>query len=820
MQNIATSTFNQPLTFRLLFSLGLLSAAIIAFQFALMQILSIVQWYHFAYMIISVALLGFGAAATVLSIFRRRLLKHLSILLPVLMITSGLAMSLVTELSQLSFFRFDSYLLFADYTYIGKLLLTYLLFFIPFFPGALAIGLIFDSYVSAIGKIYFSNLFGSGIGGLLVPALIWFLFPVQLPAFISLLPVIAGIMIIPPYDKDRPIQHQTKTLLFNFAFIAFAIGIFKMFFPPELQLSQFKDLSKTLLLPDAKIIINKTSPYGLIQAVTSPALRYAPGLSLTAQQTANVKAAIFINGDWHGVVTGRSVPDAEFILNYTSIALPYKMAERKKVLVLQSGTGIGVLHALSNNAKKITAVDPNTVLQQIVKKDLAIKNDSLFYNPAVTMNNIEPRSFLFTDTAHYDVISLPVAGSFGGSSGMYATHEQFLLTKQAFIQMWHRLNEGGAISITSYIDYPSRNPLKLTATLVEVLEQLNIAQPQNHIAALRSWATISFVLTKSALTKTEINNIRNFCNELQFDPALLPGLAPEERMVYHQLQDSSFFTNLDKLFSAERKDLYRNYDFNIVPATDNRPYFSQFIRLTNLPHLAAFFGNRSIPFFEIGYLLMAVTLIQIALVSFVLVLLPLFKQGLKGKNKWPMMLYFSGIGLGYMFIEMVFIQQFILYFGQPVYAAAAVITSLLIFSGCGSYASGYFTTRRKSLQLIFAIIITCLMIYSFTLPYLLHQTMHTGLLSKALIVFALIAPLAFCMGIPFPAGLKRVAQPGTPQIAWAWGINGCVSVISAVLATMLAIEGGFMLVMLLAALAYCLPLIVLLPHYPLRLRNG
>ena len=795
----------RPITFRLLFSVGLLSAAIIAFQFALMQVLSIVQWYHFAYMIISVALLGFGAAATVLSIFRHQLLKHLPILLPVLMITSGLVMSLVTELSQLSFFRFDSYLLFADYSHIGKLLLTYLLFFIPFFPGALAIGLIFDNYVSAIGKIYFSNLFGSGIGGLLVPALIWFLFPVQLPAFISLLPVIAGIMIIPQHDKDRPVQHQTKTLLLNFAFIAFAIGIFKMFFPPELQPSQFKDLNKTLLLPDAKIIINKTSPYGLIQAVSSPALHYAPGLSLTAQQTAAIKAAIFINGDWHGVVTNRSVPDSSFILNYTSFALPYKMAERKKALVLQSGTGIGVLHALSNNAQKITAVDPNTVLQQIVKKDLAIKNDSLFYNPAVMVYNIDPRSFLFTDTAHYDVISLPVAGSFGGSSGMYATHEQFLLTKQAFIQMWHRLNEGGAISITSYIDYPSRNPLKLTATLVEVLEQLNIAQPQNHIAAVRSWATISFVLTKSALTATEINNIRNFCNELQFDPAILPHLAPEERTVYHQLQDSSFFINLDKLFSTERNNLYRNYDFNIIPATDNRPYFSQFIRLTNLPHLADYFGNRSIPFFEIGYLLMFITLVQIALVSFVLVLLPLFKQGLKGKNKWRILLYFSGIGSGYMFIEMVFIQQLILYFTQPVYAAAAVITSLLIFSGCGSYASGYFNAKRKRLLIVFTAIILLLLLYSFMLTPILQQTMHTTLLLKSLIVFLLMAPLAFCMGIPFPAGLKRVAQPNTPQVAWAWGINGCVSVISAVLATMIAIEGGFMLVMLLAALGYCLP---------------
>jgi hypothetical protein len=804
-----SSPAREPPKFRLLFSLGLLSAAIIAFQLALMRILSIVQWYHFAYMVISIALLGFGAAGTVLAFCRKWLLKHINVLLPVLMISSGLVMALVTDISQLSFFRFDSYLLFADYSHIGKLLLTYLLFFIPFFFGALAIGIIFDRYISAIGKIYFANLLGSGAGGLLLVSLLWFLFPARVPVLIALLPVIAGIMIIPPYNKNRLILDQHRTLLLSFAFIAFIICIFKTFVPAKLQLSQFKDLSKTLLLPEAAIKMEKTSPYGLIQTVTSPVLRYAPGLSLTAQQTAHVKAAVFTNGDWLGVVTGRSYVDSSFILNYTPFALPYIMAERKDVLSLQSGTGMEVLHALSNHAKKIAAVEPNSILLHMLKSELAPYNDSLFYNPAVTRHNMEPRTFLFTDTAHYDLISLPVIGSFGGSAGLYAMQEQFLLTKEAFIQMWHRLREGGAISVSAWMDYPARNPLKLLATLAEVLEKSNIKQPQNHIAAVRSWATISFVLTKSPLTATEINNIRNFCSALQFDLALLPGLQPEARNEYHQLQDTSFLSYMDKILSAERNVLYSAYDFNIVPATDKRPYFSQFIRWKNLPHLAAYFGNRSMPFFELGYLLTAITLIQIAVISFVLILLPLFKLGWNGKNKIRILLYFSGIGLGYMFVEMVFIQHFILYFGQPVYAAASVITALLIFSGCGSYVSGYFTANKKRLLMIYTIIIVLLVLYSFSLTYILQQTVHKSLPVKGLIVFLLIAPLAFCMGIPFPAGLLHIAETNTAEVAWAWGLNGYVSVISAVLATIIAVEAGFIMVLLMAALGYCMPLIVL-----------
>jgi hypothetical protein len=149
---------------RVLWSIGLLSAAIIAFQLALMQLLSIVQWYHFAYMVISVALLGFGTAGTVLSIFRKKLLANLLSWLYWLMMSAGISMVLVSSIAQAPAIRFDSYLLFTDFRQAGLLALTYLLFFIPFFLGALAIGLLFIAHADRIGKIYFANLSGSGIG--------------------------------------------------------------------------------------------------------------------------------------------------------------------------------------------------------------------------------------------------------------------------------------------------------------------------------------------------------------------------------------------------------------------------------------------------------------------------------------------------------------------------------------------------------------------------------------------------------------------------------------------------------------------------------
>lgn len=780
--------------YKILLSISLLSAAIIAFQLVLMQILSIVQWHHFAYMVISVAMLGFGAAGTVLSLLRTWMTKHTEILIPLLMLATGLFMSLVVGWSQASFVRFDSYLLFADYSQAVNLMFTYLLFFVPFFFGALAIGIMFVRYVDVIGKIYFADLLGSGVGGLLTLMLLWVFSPQQLPAVIAVLPLLAGLIIRPmiPY-----------TILFTL------ILLWQLFHPPQLIPSQYKDLSKTLLLPEAKIIVEKSSPYGLVQTVTSPVLRYAPGLSLTAQTTAQVKAAVFVNGEWLGPVTGWKGADTSFILDYTTSALPYAMAKRNKALVLRANTGIDIAHAINRGVESVTTAEPNSIILSLLKGELAPASDSLLFHPQIKVRNLEPRTFLMMDTASYDLIILPMTGTFGGSSGLYALQEQSIMTKEAFREMWLKLNEGGAVSITSWMDYPIRNPLKVLATMVEVLNDLGIANPRAHLVAVRSWGTITFIMTKSPLTTSEVANIRSFCDELMFDPAILPDLKPGERSSNNQLQDERFFQYIDQILSDGRKELYRDYDFNIQPATDNQPFFSQFLRWEALNRLARFFGNRSLPFFEVGYLLVLVTLVQIAIASFVLILLPLLKLGWIGKSKLGILLYFSGIGLGYMFVEIVLIQHFILYFGSPVYSASAVITALLVFSGLGSYVSGKFILNRKRLLTLFGLIALLLVIDSLILIPLLQHTVHFGLAFKLLIVLLLIGPLAFLMGMPFPSGLSLVSKSNPAAIPWAWGVNGCTSVISTALATILSVELGFNWVLLLSALAYCLPIIAL-----------
>ena len=310
------------------------------------------------------------------------------------------------------------------------------------------------------------------------------------------------------------------------------------------------------------------------------------------------------------------------------------------------------------------------------------------------------------------------------------------------------------------------------------------------------------------MQENDVKSIRSFCEEMMFDPAILPQLSPEERNRYNQFQDDLFFDYVDKITSSGRETFYEDYDFNIKPASDNRAYFSQYIKWRNLKRLAQFFGNRSLPFFEIGYLLVIITLVQISIASFVLILLPLFKIGWKGKSKAGIILYFGGIGLGYMFVEMVFIQRFMLYFGNPVYAGI----------GCDHILVNFLRIRKLPFQLFYAIqkktaddihlhrfYTFCILVFINT-----HFTANSSCKHVLKIVdrFPDHSAPRILHGYPFPGRAISNFKDELRVVPWAWGINGIASVISTALATIVAVEMGFTWVMLFAALAYCLPLFV------------
>ena len=783
---------------RIYLGVGLLSASVIAFQLTLMQLLSIIQWSHFAYMVISVALLGFGASGTLLAISRKWFVKNIDAALPALMILSGVSMSLLMLVAPSVLGSFDSYLLFVDRSQVSGLLIAYFAFFIPFFFGALALGLVYIHYTEKIGPLYFSDLLGSGIGGLLMLILFWIFLPAQLPSVTGIFPVAAGILIIPAKLRARFILPVIA---------AFILPVLLIIYPPELPMSEFKSHSMAMNLPGAETVIKRSSPYGQIDVVRSPALRYAPGLSLTYQGTVPVRDVIFSNGNWFGPVVEWSRADTVHFLDYTTNALPYHINSPSNVLLMDAGTGLFAAHALTRGVNNITAVEQNRIATGLLKNELAGMIDSMFHLPSVNPVNLHSRSYLLKDDSQYDLIILPTSESFGGTSGINALEEQFILTVEALDEMWQKLSDSGMIAVTAWMDYPPRNTLKLLASLAETHERNNSTPVKEHLVAVRGWGTITYVLKKTPLTSEEIESIRMFSHSMYFDPALLPDITSAERASYNQLQDDEFFEFIDIIIHGDREAFYREYDFNIRPATDNIPYFSQYLKLGRYNKMQDIFGHSAVPFLEIGYLIVIMTFLQIAAAAVILILLPLFFIGWKGGGKLYTVLHFSGIGLGFMFLEIILIQQFILYFGNPIYAAAAVLSGMLICSGAGSLASVRFSTGRRDMVKVLLLVIFFIIVYIILLNPLLRLTINFPLLVKIFLSILFISPAAFFMGMPFPLGLRKLSAVNRSLTPWAWGINGCLSVISTALATIIAVEAGYLWVMLIAAISYGLTLV-------------
>ena len=201
-------------------------------------------------------------------------------------------------------------------------------------------------------------------------------------------------------------------------------------------------------------------------------------------------------------------------------------------------------------------------------------------------------------------------------------------------------------------------------------------------------------------------------------------------------------------------------------------------------------------------MLVILTLIQIVIIAVILIMLPLQILRREGGCRISTLLYFSGLGLGYMFVEIVLIQRFLLYFGNLIYASAAVISGMLICSGIGSLLATLWIKKRAQVLMVLTMIILLILLYARFLTPVLQLTITLPMAAKIIFALFLIAPAALFMGMPFPVGIRLLAATDRQEIPWAWGINGCLSVVSAVLATVIAVELGFVWVMILAALAY------------------
>lgn len=788
-------------------SIFILSAAALAYEVLLVRLFSIIYWHHFAFMVISIALLGYGMSGSLITVFRRRLLENFQQVFIINILLFGF--SSITCFIIIQRLPFNALEILWDSSQWQRLLVSYLLLTLPFLFVANAIALTLMRFDRRIAMIYGVDLIGAGIGALTIMGLLQFLSVDTVLRLLSISGLAAGFFAL------ALVNNKQKWIVV----LVIISGILAVLMLPQkwldLRLSEYKGLSQTLLIKEASLDYRHSSAISQTDVVLSPLIpfRHAPGLSLQSPGGPPDQLAVFTDGDEMNVID-RAVEQAglEFY-DFMSSSLPYHVHKSpQKILILGSATGANILQAHWHDSPKIIAVEPDGQLSYLITGRYAEYFGWQSLKDKVAMHTVSARGFAATEN-HFDLVIMgPAGASSGGSAGVHALSTSYDYTVEALQSYLKLLAADGLLSITLWTSNPARANLKLVKTAVTAMKNSGISTPANNMAWIRSWNTATLVLKNTAFSSEEIDSVREFSSSRSFDLAWLPGIELQEVNRFQLLQKPVFYLAAKSLLQDKDDRFFRNYKYAIDTATDNRPFFNNYFSWSSLQEFLSLPGRAGISMIGVGYPTLLVTLAQAIVAACVLILLPIMFVGRQYKisvgNRKNIVIYFLSIGLSFLFIELAFIQKFMLILSQPVYAVAITLCAFLIFSGLGSlYVQHKISLESISIMPVLlrrsVIFISSVTIfYIMVLSLISNSIMALPEIIRIACAFLLAAPLAFVMGMPFPLGLAAVQQSNPHFVPWAWGINGCASVLSAILAIVLGIEIGFNGVMLSAVGLY------------------
>jgi len=764
-------------------SIACLAAAALAYELLLFRLLAIVQWQPFAAMIVSLALLGHGAGGSALALAGARMLARFP-----LWYAAGVASFSATSVLAFALAQrvpFNGLELAWDPGQLPRLSLVFAVLALPFFCAACCFGLAFMALRQRIAALYASDLLGAGLGAAGIVGLLFVLTPADALRVIALAPLIPAAAVVAGPDRRR-------------AWALCAAAALCVAFVPARWLAphitEFKGLPRALAAHGARVVEERSSPYGLLTVVRNDVapLRHAPGQSLIAGAEPPAQLAVFTDGDALGAITPRT-GSLEFLDRLTS-ALPYHLLHSPRTLVLGAGAGMDVLQALELGAGAVDAVELNPQLVQLVRDTYGDFAGGLYSDPRVRLHLGDARGFVRAASATFDLIVVPPLDAYSGA-GVHAAAESHAYTVEALRDAYRRLAPGGLLSLTRWERQPPRDSLKLFATAVSALRAEGAA-PEAQLAAIRGWQTSTLLVKRGAFAAAELAALREFCQARGFDPAYFPGIQPPEVNRYTRVARPWLYEGALALLGPQAGAFVDAYKFDLRPATDDRPYFFHFFRWRLLPELLSLRGQGGLTLLDTGYLLLVGTLAQALPLALVLILVPLLVLPRAERRAAPLA-YFTCLGLAFLFIEIACLQRYSLYIGHPLMAAATLLGGFLAFAGLGAALAA--RLHWSAARLAVAGIVLLVVVQMLALP---PPQAAQPLVLKAAVSLAAIAPLAFLMGLPFPLGLARLAAEAPASIPWAWGINGCASVLAALLAAVLAVHFGFALVLGAAAVLY------------------
>lgn len=733
--------------FSIFFGVFLISLTGLMFEVLLTRIFSALLWYHFAFVAISSALLGWGVGAYILTFFKKKY-ELLTIFSTLFSLSILLFLLVVIKVPA----NFSALTLFFAFS------------ILPFLFGGMCLSLIFDIYGKFSGKLYFSDLFGASIGALCVPILLNFVNLESLTLFTSLIPLFSSLFFLGFYNKKTLLICILILSIFCLFFMNVSTNFISLPSGPTKALYQHLDQNKNLHIVKTKW--NSFSRVDLVEGYD-----YFLG---------NIYIDTFA---WTYII-----PWNEKGMNYTKDwfrYLPFHIKPESKVLIIGSGGGTDVALALTSGSKDITAVEINPTIVEYVKS-YGEKAGNIYDNPKVKVNVDEGRNYVSRSNEKFDIILLGFVDSSSAiASGGLVMSENYLYTVEAFKDYLNHLKDDGILAFVRYdIDIPRLLTISKTALEemgvkenidkhIIVISQTDIAQKEPFLGN-----QMVFIIKKSPFEIKEINRIKSIVNE-KWDSVILP---------YNKIKEpyNQFLLNKMPLSEFESK-----FDVNVFPVRDDNPFYFAYYKPIGIP--LKFLQIVSIPF-----------LFSILLIVFVKITRKITKGNPINLDKIDLF-YFMCLGIGFMLLEIPVLQKFILLLGRPIFSFSVILFSLLLSTSLGSLSSSFFKDKKlPKLVILSSLAVVCItIIYLLSLSQIIKSLLSLNLENRILLTFALLFPLGFFMGIPFPSGI-RLLKSEDKNVPFAWGINGITSVFGSVLATVMGVAVGFSFALVLSIFAYIL----------------
>jgi hypothetical protein len=785
-----------------------ISMAILSLEVILTRVFSFSIWYHFAYLTISIALLGFGSSGAVLAAYPKildkggkKILVIVSVLSCVLIIAAFLIISRhPVELTD-----------HIEMRLVVSLALHFVGVSLPFFFAGIAIAVSLAMFSEDVSYLYFWDLFGAAIGSLLSLLLLnW----IGAPGGVM---VCAFILLVASCFFASQVSKLLTTVLALLAFVFLGIIPFAKDHITIIPCNT-KALSRVYHEPDTyKTLFSKWNAINRVDVYANVKERIVPYwayLALSSSYKGGFPPLLdmqYDGGNGSNIYQFRGDLDELLFLDYLLFKSPYLLLERPKVLIIGVGGGIDVFNALKNKASSITAVELQPIAVDLLKGRFSQWVGDI-YNTYKHINLIacEGRNFISRDHDKYDLIQITATDTFAAlNTGAYVLMESYLYTEEACSTFFDHLTETGVLCIIvgDMINDPKDRYQPLNSRLIlqylNVLEAKGIKSPKHHIAILgKSHSHINVLcaplLKKTPFTEEDMSKLRLFAQEMGF------------YFIYDPLGENARDNIMKKIIPAaaeERERIICEVPYNITPCTDNNPFFFNFLKWKSVfdvltPKKFAF----ATPLF--GQLVLLILFILSVFFSFFFIILPLLLSNttqFRWRNSLGYLFYFFSLGIGFMFMEISFIQKFVLFLGYPAYAFAITLFSLLLFSGVGSY----WTSKLKSgpeviLKRIIIILVPVLFSYAWLIDPLFSQFIGQTFLVRVFITVLIQMPLGFILGMFFPIGIKLVNEVDTRMVPWAWGANAMSSVVSSITAIIIAMSFGFRLVTYLAIIVYVL----------------